>query len=353
MRKKTPFKRVIQILPVLSRKDAIGEEVLFIDTLLKERGIQRDILTLQADLSQTLSDDEDTLILYHYSIGCRIPYFLMECSAPLALRFHNITPSHFFSDTPEDEGTVNGCQLGFQQMSMLVRRSSHFLPVSEYNASLLKNTGVEEYRTLPILRDFSRFTNKNSPPSQKTQFLFVGRFSPNKCQHDLLQILDLYKRFVNPQARLVLVGGAFSSHYANSLIELAKKLQFRISFDKNAEDFDLLIASGVDEEELVKFYHQSSLFLCMSEHEGFCVPLVEAMHANLPILAHNSTAIPETLGEGGILVDKKNTKEILEKIKKVHEDREFRENLIEKAKKRSAVFALSHTRELFTRFLNI
>lgn len=347
-----PFKRILQILPVLSRRDAIGEETFLIDSLLRSWGYETDILTLNLDMRRP-ENLEDSLLLYHYSIGCRIPYYLLEWNAPFILRFHNITPVAFFSAYNEEELTINACQLGIQQLSMLVARSSYRLPVSSYNARTLERAGAKHSYTLPLLRDYSRFAKTSDSQTHATQFLFVGRLSPNKCQHDLFEILDLYKKSVDSNARLVLVGGGFSSLYNQSLLKLAEALQLSVGFDlATKESYDVTFARDLSEEDLVKLYHESSLFLSMSEHEGFCVPLVEAMHAELPILAHKSSAIPETLGGAGILVDKSKTFDILSAIETIHSNTMLRRAMIEQGKERGKVFSLSRTSNHFRTFLD-
>jgi glycosyltransferase involved in cell wall biosynthesis len=343
------LKRIVQALPVLSSKDAIGEEVRIIDTLLRSWGYQTDIVTLSLDRRRPSSCEswEDTLVLYHHSIGSRLPYSLLEWGAPLILRFHNITPVSFFSAIEEEESTVSACQLGFQQIPMLVRMSQYALPTSFYNATLLQKSGELSFNILPVFRDYTSFIKRDESRPTVTQFLFVGRLSPNKCQHDLLEVLYLYKKNVDPKARLVLVGNGFSKIYFQKLCQLAEGLRLKISFDIHSEDFDVLFAKNISEVDLVKIYHQSSLFLSMSEHEGFCVPLVEAMHARLPILAHNASAVPETLGEAGVLFDKKNPLDLLWNIQRVLTESTLQKSLIAKGIERSQLYNLETTSKQF------
>lgn len=347
------FKRIVQILPVLSKRDAIGEETLLIDSILRSNGIGSEILTLQLDMREP-KYLADSLFLYHYSIGCRIPYYLKEWKVPFLLRYHNITPTKFFTTYGEEELTINACQLGIAQLSMLAKMSAARLPVSQYNAQALERAGAKDSFVLPLLRDYSRFVKDSEEEPRSTQFLFVGRLSPNKCQHDLFEILDLYKKSVDPKARLVLVGGGFSSLYNQSLLKLARALQLSVGFDLDKKDFfDITFAQDISETQLAKLYHESSLFLSMSEHEGFCVPLVEAMCAGLPVLAHRSSAIPETLGKAGILVHKKNTMEILQNIETIHTNKFLRRALVEQGKERSKLYSLEKTSQSLLSFLEL
>jgi glycosyltransferase involved in cell wall biosynthesis len=126
----------------------------------------------------------------------------------------------------------------------------------------------------------------------KTNLLFVGRLAPNKCQDDLLRAFDHYLT-MDPQARLILVGqGEPNDPYYRHLLNTIDKLRLT--------EF-VMLPGQVNDAQLLAFYRTAHLFWSMSEHEGFCVPLIEAMWFDIPILAYASTAVPETLGEGGIL----------------------------------------------------
>lgn len=336
-------------MPDFSPKDAIGEECLQIDKIMRGWGYESEIRSLSTPFRR-LENLENTLILYHYSIGSRMPYFILEWGLEFAVRFHNITPSEFFSNCEED--TLNACELGWRQLPLLVERSRYFLAVSQFNAEALKRAGAQKTSVVPILREYKRFEKKHTYENPRTQFLFVGRFSPNKCQHDLLEAFDLYKRFVDPGSRLVLVGGAFSTHYSRSLLKMAQELELKVGFDLASDvSCDVLLVKNLSEKDLIRLYQESSLFMSMSEHEGFCVPLVEAMHAELPILAHGASAVPETLGDAGILFDKKDKVGVVREMERLVKDSNLRKDLMERGKARARNYSLEASSALLKKFL--
>src|SRR5690606_3919553 len=138
-----------------------------------------------------------------------------------------------------------------------------------------------------------------------TNLLFVGRIAPNKKQDDIIKIFYYYKKFINPESRLILVGSYIGmERYYSELIKLVNDLDLQ----------DVFFTGHIPFESILAYYQISHLFLCMSEHEGFCVPIVEAMLFDLPIIAYRSSAVPATLGNAGFVVSEKNYKAIAELI---------------------------------------
>lgn len=359
------IQRIDQILPFLSQKDAIGEETILMQKALRKLGFESDIyaeaihpaLQDQAFLFGAAYDFEiktNSALIYHFSIGSRIPYRLMGFDVPKIIRFHNITPAHFFEKTQEEQ-TIHACHLGWLQVQLFSHTKHTLLSDSAYNASFLQGDPERVSQVLPIFRDYSYFAQGASESTKKnpTTFLFVGRISPNKCQHDLIIILDCYRRFIDSQARLILVGGGFSTDYFHSLLALAQTLGLKVGLKKEELDHcDIFFSGFASDDDLRHYYQHSSVFLCMSEHEGFCVPLIEAMTAGLPILAHPSSAVPETLGDAGVLVPKKNMAPLLDELQRLVNDPERRAYFKQKGLERAKHFSLPNTTENFTKFLS-
>ena len=127
--------------------------------------------------------------------------------------------------------------------------------------------------------------------------IFVGRIAPNKRQDDVLKAYHMYKRLYNPKSRLFIVGSYSDEDlYYKEIIQLIER--------KGIED--VIITGHIPLEEEVAYYKLAHTFVCMSEHEGFCIPLVEAMYFGVPIIAYRSSAVAETLGENGVIVDSKD-----------------------------------------------
>ncbi len=149
--------------------------------------------------------------------------------------------------------------------------------------------------------------------------LFVGRTIPNKRLEDVIRWFHAYKRWFNPRSRLLLVGahGGFERYLA-MLNELVARL--------GASDVHFL--GHVTNEELVAYYELADVFLCASEHEGFCVPLVEAFHMGVPVIAYAATAVPATMDGGGVLVTDKDPVHIAALIDRIVTDRELQDRIV-------------------------
>ena len=179
-----------------------------------------------------------------------------------------------------------------------------------------------------ILEKFS--TSKN--------IIFVGRRVPNKKIEDILKVFAYYK-ILNPNSKLFLLGGSWSiKKYVQELNELESKL----SFDKD----DVIIINTLTDKELQSYYKIADIFLCMSEHEGFCIPLVESMYFDVPIVAYNSTAVPDTLGDSGILVNHKKFGEIAELIHMIIGNKTLRDEIIQNQQKRLSFFSDTKAKDL-------
>ncbi|MED0762734.1 glycosyltransferase, partial [Aneurinibacillus thermoaerophilus] len=238
------------------------------------------------------------------------------------------------------------CRIGKEQLKFLVPYIDYAWADSEYNRLELEELGYKNTHVTPIIINFEDYKRN---PSQKlmekfkaekhiTNILFVGRIAPNKKQEDIIKVFYYYKKYINEDSRLFLVGSySGMERYYNELMELVKELQLE----------DVYITGHISFEEILAYYTNADLFLCMSEHEGFCVPLVEAMHFEIPIIAYKSSAIGETLGNGGILVLEKQYKEIAELMHIVLSTPKIKERMIINQKKRLEFFSKKNTENIF------
>ena len=202
---------------------------------------------------------------------------------------------------------------------------------------------------LPILIPFSDYdkpANREVIDRYKddgyTNILFTGRIAPNKKQEDVILSYYYYKKYYNPKARLFLVGNyeGMESYY-DRLLAFADKL--------GAED--IVFTGHVGFDEILSYYKLADIFLCESEHEGFCVPIVEAMYFNIPIIAYDAAAVGETMGQGGILVKEKNHLEIAGLIDRVNTDAALKKQIIENQKVRLGDFSHDKIEEQFKTLL--
>jgi L-malate glycosyltransferase len=306
---------VHQVLATLGYGDAIGHEVLGIQRVLRAAGYASEIFVETADRRlEDLTVDyrdlpeashPDNLLIHHFSIGSRASRVAYALPDRMALVYHNITPPEFFVDV--HPLLVQLCYLGRRELGVYANRVDLGLGDSEYNRAELEALGFPHTAVLPVVPDFSHlagppnFMQAGAFDDDWVNILFVGRMIPNKRIEDVIRAFHAYKRWFNPRSRLLLVGshGGFERYLA-----MVHDFVARIG----AADVHML--GHVSNEELAAYYEIADVFLCASEHEGFCVPLMEAFHMGVPVVAHAATAVPATLDGGGVLYGRKDPIEI-------------------------------------------
>jgi glycosyltransferase involved in cell wall biosynthesis len=303
-----PLGAVHQVLATLGYGDAIGHEVLGIQRVLRGAGYDSEIFVETADPRlESLTYDyrdlldashPDNLLLHHFSIGSRASRVAFALPDRMALIYHNITPPEYFIGVHKQ--LVELCWKGRRELRAYVDRCDLALGDSEFNRRELAALGFPRTAVLPVVPDFSHLSGPRDRrvaarfDDEKTNLLFVGRIIPNKRIEDLVRIFHAYRSRINPRSRLLLVGsyGGFEKYLA-----MVQAVAARLGTE------DVHFAGQVSNEELAAYYEVADLFLCASEHEGFCVPLVEAFHMELPVVARAATAVPATLDGGGVLYD--------------------------------------------------
>jgi glycosyltransferase involved in cell wall biosynthesis len=297
---------VNQWVPAAHRGDAIGDSARRVRSLLRRRGHESEIYALtidgdlQGDIRPFATDGArrgDVTIL-HFAV----PSPMTEAFACLprgrVLQYHNVTPAHFFA--PYDAGIFRVATLGRRELTTLVARTDVALGDSEFNRRELAALGFTNTAVFPIAVDLDRIRNAPARPALQhmlsdglTNFLFVGRIVPNKALEDHIRMAEHYKRYVDTAYRFIFVGKTDSvPRYYDTV---------RALIDEYQMPSDRVVFTGaVPEEDLATYYRTASVYISLSEHEGFCVPLLEAMAADVPVLAYASTAIPDTLGGAGV-----------------------------------------------------
>jgi L-malate glycosyltransferase len=298
--------RVHQVLATLGYGDAIGNEVLGIQRVLRRAGFESEIFVETADrrLEHLTTDyremvgaiaPEDVLI-HHFSIGSRASRTAYALPGRMALVYHNITPPKYFIGVHKD--LVKLCFRGRREITAYVDRCELALGDSEYNRQELAELGFAATAVLPVVPDFSHL---DVPPDTMTasgfdddwtNVLFVGRVIPNKKFEDVIRAFHVYRTRHNPRSRLLFVG---------SYSAFEKYLAMLHAFIARLGTPDVHFLGHVSNEELTALYDVADLFLCASEHEGFCVPLIESFYKRVPVLAYAATAVPATMDGGGVL----------------------------------------------------
>jgi glycosyltransferase involved in cell wall biosynthesis len=310
-------RRVHQLLAALSYGDAIGNEALAIQRHLRAAGYESDLFAEKVhprmtSLARPLWEypsvsGPDTVCLFHFSIGSAAGRLIHPAPDRLGVIYHNITPAPFFLGFhPHLAGL---CYHGRRELQAFADRTELALGDSEFNRSDLEAAGFRRTGVLPIVLDLSAYARPPSPLVRRlygdgrTNLLFVGRIIPNKKIDDLIRVFTVYKRYLDPRSRLLLVGDHRGhERYYDRLQEMVR----RFGVD------DVVFTGHVDDDEVLAYYQVSHLFLCLSEHEGFGVPLQEAMHFGLPVIAYDAGAVRETLRGGGLLVTDKRPEVVAE-----------------------------------------
>lgn len=307
--------QVHQVLATLGYGDAIGHEVLGIQRVLRAAGYDSDIFVETADrrLEHLTTDyremvgtvSPDDVLIHHFSIGSRASRIAYALPGRMVLVYHNITPPEYFIGVHKD--LVKLCFRGRRELTAYVGRSALAVGDSEYNRKELETLGFGATAVLPVVPDFSHLDVAPDAGIAAafddgwTNILFVGRVIPNKKFEDLIRAFHVYRTHDNPRSRLLLVGSY--SGFETYLAMLAG-LVARLGTP------DVHFLGQVTNEELTALYDIADLFLCASEHEGFCVPIVESFHKQVPVLAYAATAVPATMDGGGVLYDTKDPFEV-------------------------------------------
>lgn len=325
--------QVHQMLAALSFGDAIGNEALRIREILRSRGFDSEIFAesvhpAMAGQARKLWDyrevaSPENLLILHFSIGAGVSTFAHHLPDRILLVYHNITPARWFANFhPHLAGL---CYHGRRELTAFVGRASLALGDSEFNRAELEAIGFHPTGVLPLLLDWSALEVEPSPTiirmfdDEKTNILFVGRVIPNKCFEDLIKVFYLYHNGIDRASRLILVGEykGFERYY-DALLRLVDDLALQ----------DVVLTGHVESEELAAYYQVADLFLCLSEHEGFCVPLVEAFRFGVPVVAYEAGAVAETLGGAGVLIREKRLEEVAELAHLVVSDERLRERIL-------------------------
>ena len=304
--------RVIQILPTLGWGDAVGNDTRAIYRILKEEGFDTVIgaeavdRRIPKDEAAELKDlpkiREEDLVIYHGSTGSKLNFDIAGYPGRKIMIYHNITPPGFFRRY--NKQARENMEYGYEGIRYLKDKFAYCIADSEYNKQELRRMGYEcPIDVCPILIPFEDYDREPSAKvlkqyrDGKKNWLFVGRIAPNKKQEDVIRAFYCYQRDYEPESRLFLVGNAGGMETYEARL---KNYIHMLGLDEK-----VIIPGHIPFDETLAYYRLADVFVCMSEHEGFCVPLAEAMHFGVPIAAYGCCAVPDTLGNGGLLLDSK------------------------------------------------
>jgi glycosyltransferase involved in cell wall biosynthesis len=336
---------VNQWVPAAHRGDAIGDSARRVREMLRAQGYASDIyaLTIDDDLRADVRPFADAdarrgdITIFHFALPSPMTEAFVGLAGRRVLQYHNITPASFFA--PYSPGLFRLAALGRRELQSLAGRVDLALGDSEFNRCELETLGFPRTGVLPIAVNTERIISAARRPALERiladgliNILFVGRIVPNKRIEDHIRLAEIYKRNVDSYYRFIFVGryDGVPSYYAQvrALIDQFQMLPDRFWF-----------TGPVPDEDLGAFYRWADVYVSLSEHEGFCVPLVEAMAADVPVLAYAAAAVPETLGGAGLLFAPKDLEVAAEMMGMLVYDRAVRDTVIEGQRRRLLDFS--------------
>jgi glycosyltransferase involved in cell wall biosynthesis len=333
--------------------DAVGNQAARIRELLRSWGYRSQVYAQFRDHClddpgidyRRYDDDPDDIVIFHYSIGSPVTRFVRGLKARVVLYYHNVTPAGFLRGY--NEPLADLLEQGRRELA-LFKDVPFALAASEYNRREMLEIGFRRVEVLPYFVTFDALRASAESPAGRAvtarladgavNLLFVGRLVPNKCQADLIRAFNAYYHLVNPNSRLLLVGSdANAPGYRLELEAMAAGLGL-------AGHVSLPGALGL-REGLGGYYRAADLFLCLSEHEGFCIPLLEAMAFDVPVVAYRATGVPYAMGGAGLLIGDKRYDQLAELIELVVRDESLGQRIIAGQRRRLEELAPSQVSE--------
>lgn len=331
---------VNQWVPAAHRGDAIGDSARRVRDLLRSMGHQADLfaLTIDDDLRGDVRPFSDPasqagdVTIFHFALISPMTRAFAALPGGRVLQYHNVTPAHFFA--PYDAEVFRLARLSGDNVRSLVGHVELALGDSEFNRRELEAMGFTATGVFPIAINTARITQASPRPALDAllndglhNFLFVGRIAPNKKIEDHIRLAETYKRYVDLHYRFIFVGRTDGMpRYYNMVRALIRE------FDMPPERF--LFTGPVDDDDLAAYYRAADVYLSLSEHEGFCVPLLEAMAADVPVMAYASTAVPDTLGGAGVMFEPKDMEYAAELLGELAYNRDLRRRVIARQRQR-------------------
>jgi glycosyltransferase involved in cell wall biosynthesis len=336
---------VNQWVPAAHRGDAIGDSARRVRDMLRGAGHQSDLfaLTIDDDLRGDVLPFADPgarsgqVTIFHFALPSPMTAAFASLGGAKILQYHNITPAAFFA--PYDAQMFRLAALGRQELRSLVGRVELALGDSAFNRSELDELGFAHTGVMPIAVNTDRIVGSPRRPALEKilgdgliNILFVGRIAPNKRIEDHIRLAEVYKRYIDSYYRFIFVGryDGMPRYYA---MLRALVLQYRMLPER------FLFTGAVPDDDLAAYYRWADVYVSLSEHEGFCVPLIEAMAADVPVLAYAAGAVPETLGGAGVLFAPKDLELAAEMLGTLVYDRQTRQSVLEGQRRRLGDFA--------------
>jgi L-malate glycosyltransferase len=351
----TPSVRVDQVIPTLASRDAVGVHTVALRDGLRSAGIDSDIFYGYAtpdvvDEGRPVIDlgrmTKDRWLLYQSSIGSPVYDIFAARTEPKLVNYHNITPAPLLERW--EPNVAFEVKLGRTQLGRLAAESRFAVADSAFNEAELIALGYHGTAVVPLLIDMTAKSDAPDPAlsarlrSLKAKggadFLFLGKVSPHKAPHDLVKMLAVYRRIYDPNARLWLVGSPLGETYAPALDAFVQQLGLADA---------VTVTGSVSGAEVESYFEAADVFVCASDHEGFCVPIMEALGHGLPVVAYGAAAIPETIGDAGLVLSDKHPGHFAAAVHRVVEDPELQNRLSRAGRERAAGYSVTASTDRF------
>lgn len=343
--------QVHQFHPTVAYGDAVSNQILSLRDLLRDMGYRSEIFCEQLPIQfdgkvrqignyDRYSSPQNVLLL-HFSLGYspNVISWLSQLPDQKVIVYHNITPHTYFAGI--NDVYLEAAKAGREQLGLLSGLVDAGWGDSTFNCQELVEYGWANVGVLPIIFDLERYALRPHRGVLRRwegglNVLFVGRVSPNKCLEDLILTFYHLKRFVRSDARLLLVGSAMGMEvYQGFLKTLVRRLGLP----------GVIFTGHVSNAELMAYYRSADVYLSMSEHEGFGVPLLESMYFDVPVIAFKAAAVPETLNGSGLLVKEKDYQAVAHLIDLLAEDEDLRVRIVDRQRKRLRDFMPERIRD--------
>lgn len=352
------------LIPVLTSKDAVGADAMAMAQILDDLGVETRIFcqssmgiqrkTWPAEDLLAFAGGPNDLVIYHFSTAWPVAIDLLQrCRGYRVVKYHNITPPGFFKSISSEY--YNGCESGRQEVATIAKLGCElYLGDSAYNLGELQEAGsaglqggilAPFHRVEEIVQAEADTGMIDALTDGARNFLMVGRIAPNKGYLNLVEAFSAYVRAYSDPARLILIGKIDPRLHAYT-----DAITQRI--DELGLVDHVLWINAASEAQLKAAYLSSHVFMLMSEHEGFCVPLIESMALGTPIVAHASSAVPETLGDAGIAWEEQDPWLYAATAARLFSDDVLRGDLLERGRRRyKESFSVEILRERFVQYL--
>ncbi|MBA4388788.1 MAG: hypothetical protein C0404_12465 [Verrucomicrobia bacterium] len=332
-----------QLVAGFTSGDAISNEAIVLQRIFKSWGFDSDIFSqTNHTLPELRSKSRDIftarkvmgpadIAVLHLSIGAPVNEIFAALECRKAIIYHNMTPPAYFDLV--NRRVAMELEKGREHVAMLAGRAAVNTAVSRFNAGELETAGYRNVRVLPLVLDLDMLVAHPDPKiiaryrDGRKNILFVGRGVPNKKIEDLMTAFFYFKKYVEPASRLIHVGSYTGMEKYHFLLTARMR-------DLGLANDDVVLTGMVPQAQLNAYYDIADLFLCMSEHEGFCIPLLESMLHNVPVLAYSAAAVPETLDGAGVLFSRKDYADVAEMMDRLIRDQQLRAGVVEQQKKR-------------------